>query len=192
MSWIYQRTVVLTSSGGYTVPAGVSAIDVHAKGAGGNGGDYNPVVPVSGAGGGGGGTEYMLKYGVQQGDQFSVTISNGQATFTKTSNGYYFRGDRGNDANLNTPGSGGASTNYCFPATNLAGGYGGDAQDDHVGGVGGSSYGSYSGSGGAAGTQTLGGGNGGNYGGGGGGGGDSAGLGGPAAVVIVEYALQNQ
>jgi len=191
MSWVYQGTDTITSSGTYTVPAGVSALDVFVHGEGGKGGDYDAVQEVGGAGGGGGGMEYALKLAVQQGDQFTVTISNGQARFTRDSPYGYIQGNPGVNADFNRAGQGGTAANM-----NL-GGYGingsdGEGASGRAGARGGASNGTGGGAGGAGGNGSLCGGNGGNYGGGGGGGGDAPGNGAPAAAIILKYALQNQ
>jgi hypothetical protein len=57
-AWIGGRGQVFTSTGTFTVPAGVTAVKVTVAGGGGNGGSANSNGgPIGGGGGGGGGVE---------------------------------------------------------------------------------------------------------------------------------------
>lgn len=127
-----------TSSGTFTVPAGVSKIDIFCVGGGGGGGGSrggNGNRNNAGAGGGGGYTASKLNYAVTAGSKLAVTVGAGGAGGTA--------GTAGNEAG--TGGTGGASS--VGSIVSAAGGKGG------MGGYSGSSgsSGSAGGSGGSGG-----------------------------------------
>lgn len=134
-------TITFTSSGTFTVPAGVTSITLECWGGGGAGGGSESIYSGNSAGGGGGGGGYskITNYHVIPGNTYSITVGVGGT------------GSTGNDG-----GDGGDSyfgSNICL----ATGGKGGEANDG-AGGNGGS--GDYSGGSGAAANFGIGGGGG--------------------------------
>jgi len=145
----------ITSTGSYTVPTGVTSIRVYAFGAGGNG-------AAPGAGGGGGGCAFG-DLAVSAGQVYTVTISAGVATVTRSGT-TYFTANPGTNASGSTEGSGGSASKDASVTNGGA----------YTGGAGGTSN---SGGGGSS-ASPLGNGYAGGVGGGGGGGGGWGGVGG--------------
>jgi hypothetical protein len=124
-----QTVVTLTSSGTWTVPAGVTSVSVLAVGGGGGGGGGVTASTVgSGGGGGGGGVVYAQNYPVTPGAPITVTVGAGGVS-----------GGAANGSN------GGAGGNSVFDALTALGGGGGGSYN------GGSVNGTTGGSGGGAG-----------------------------------------
>lgn len=130
-----------TSSGTYTVPAGISSIRAYAIGAGGNGAASISSPAYAGGGGGGG-----MAYGdiaVVAGQTVTVAISAGVATVTYggttllTAN----KGGDGTTASGNNGGAGGTATKHASVTNGGAytGGAGGSSNTTNRGGGGGSS-----------------------------------------------------
>ncbi|HKR04200.1 MAG TPA: proprotein convertase P-domain-containing protein, partial [Bacteroidia bacterium] len=74
-----QTTQTFTSSGTFTVPAGVTTVQVEAWGGGGGGGGVNGSSSQTRAGGGGAGGAYVknISFGVTPGANISVTVGSG-------------------------------------------------------------------------------------------------------------------
>jgi len=94
----------ITSTGSYTVPAGVASIRVYAFGGGGNGSRSATTF----AGGGGGGCAFG-DLAVTAGQVYTVTISSGVATVTRGAT-TYFTANNGTQASGATPGTGGSAS----------------------------------------------------------------------------------
>lgn len=138
-----------SGSGNYTVPAGVSSIEVRIKGQGGNGADGD-----SNGGGGGGGGGYGTKIlSVTPGDLIAYVVGSGAAS-TVTYSGITYTVNKGANAVFGTGGSGGTCTvsgggSFTTSATGQAGannssdagGKGGNNGDGTLGGNGGSTAG---------------------------------------------------
>lgn len=179
---------VFTSSGTFTVPAGITKVKVTVIGGGGGGADQGG---AGGYGGGGGGTAIKIVSGLTPGSTISVTVGTGGAGGNTGSNGgtssfgAYCSATGGAGAVAYIPGIGGIGSSGDL---NFAGGAGGTSAT--ISGVG-SSYGYGGGTFmGAGGKDTIN--NGGSAGRayGGGGSGNVSGTGGYAGasgVVIVEY-----
>mgnify|MGYP003119017141 CR=1 FL=1 len=106
-----------TSSGTFSVPSGVSSVDVLVVAGGGSGGSGNPA-SVAGAGAGAGGLIFMPAFTVTPGGTVSVTVGDGAATNTAHHNA----GQAGQDSVFGTltAKGGGAGGSY-----STAGGQGG-------------------------------------------------------------------
>lgn len=187
-----------TSSGTFTVPTGVTSVDVLVVGAGGSGGAGSSQDP--GGGGGGAMVKYVSGVTVTSGAAISVTVgaaSGGSSSFAADSAVTAAGGSAGGDAVGCVQGLGGdgyTGTSYSpgfnfDPACYLIGGYGGGStttnsitgSDVQYGGGGGGGIGYGRGDNGA-----------GSYGYGGGGGGLSiAGNSGGGGVVIVRWIVPN-
>lgn len=172
-------TVVITSSGNFTIPAGVDKIKITLVGAGGNG-FYG--------GGGGGGTIIKSISGLTPGTVIPVTVgaAPGGSTYWGTPSGTVpYASGGGNGGNLagGVPGGGG-NADIIINGSAGGGGCNGclSGTVTTLFGTGGNSF-LGGGGGGAMGTSGGPSPNGGQYGGGGGGG---SGIGG-AGVIIVEY-----
>lgn len=94
----------VTATGTYTVPTGVGSIRVYAFGGGGNGTRNG----TSCAGGGGGGCAFG-DLAVTAGEVYTVTISSGVATVTRSGTTYY-TANKGTNASGATPGTGGSAS----------------------------------------------------------------------------------
>ena len=150
-SWTY-----FTSSGSYTVPAGVTSVRGYACGAGGDG-ELSGSIATAGGGGGGGGFAYG-DIPVTPGQTMTVTISAGVATLAIGAT-TYLTGNPGSAGSGGTGGAGGTSSKHAS-VTN-GGAYSGGAGGTITGsgnykGAGGGSAGSplgngYTGGGGATG-----------------------------------------
>jgi hypothetical protein len=126
---------VFTSSGTFTVPAGVSSLTIEAIGAGGDGGG-------NGTGGGGGGGYSMGTFSVTAGSTLSVVVGvhGGGSAATSAVSPYIIAtgGDNGVSVPNPTVGGGGA------------GGVGSGGSLNYTGGTGGGGYWTYFGGGGGA------------------------------------------
>lgn len=163
-------SVTFTSSGNWTVPAGVSSIDCQAWGEGGNGGT-SARNARSGAGGGGGEYAEESLLLVTAGNIITFTIGAG-GTGTNTSfpgNAVTVTAHAGGNAIGGNPGTIGSGGTGSTNAVHNDGGNGGSgASNASIGGGGGGGSGGASGAGGVGGTGTSGGGAGGAAGAGGG------------------------
>ena len=161
---------VFTSSGTFTVPAGITRAKVTVVGGGGSG------AAGAGGGGGGGGTAIEIVTGLTPGGTVTVTVGGVAGT---SSFGSYCSATGGATVASIVGGAGGVGSGGDINLSGSGGGGGGTTGGFSVYGIGGSSS---LGGGGYGGVNTAGG-NGGNYGGGGAGGGGV----GAGGVVIVEY-----
>ena len=166
----FSNVQVFTSSGTFTVPAGITRAKVTVVGGGGSG------AASVGGGGGGGGTAIEIVTGLTPGGTVSVTVGGVAGT---SSFGAYCSATGGATVASIVGGAGGVGSGGDINLSGSGGGGGGTGSGFSVYGVGGSSS---FGGGGYGGVNTAGG-NGGNYGGGGAGGGGT----GAGGVVIVEY-----
>lgn len=181
-----------TSSGTFTIPAGVTAIKATVVGAGGSGG-VGGTNAFGGGGGGGGGTAIKYFTGLTPGNTLTVTagssnsISSGTEIITTVSAS---SGGSAVGSSQIIGGSGGIGSNGTINIQGSAGTNGSSIGNSvigssAVGGVGGSSTHGGGGRGGSSAGGSSGGSAGGNYGGGGGGsGGGSAGNGAPGIVIF--------
>ncbi len=154
------QTQTFTSSGTFTVPAGVYSIIVECWGAGGGGGSSNSNPQPRAGGGGGGGGYSASTLSVSPGTVYNVVVGTG-----------------GNGGNNGNGGNGGSST---FNATSVVaiGGNGGGRGGNGSGGLGaatGTGTTTYTGGSGAAGVNASGSGGGGGGAGSGGNGGNASG-----------------
>lgn len=141
-----QTTQPYTTSGSFTVPAGVTSLTVEAWGGGGKGGSKNGGAGVEYGGGGGGG--YAKKVlTVTPGLSYSVTVGSG-STSTAAGGDSWFSNNTvilakgGNSVPDNTTtGASGALSSACIGDTVLSGGNGANATTGTSGGGGGSSAG---------------------------------------------------
>ncbi|TRX00443.1 LamG-like jellyroll fold domain-containing protein [Flavobacterium gawalongense] len=141
-----QTTQPYTTSGSFTVPAGVTSLTVEAWGGGGKGGSKNGGAGVEYGGGGGGG--YAKKVlTVTPGLSYSVTVGSG-STSTAAGGDSWFSNNTvilakgGNSVPDNTTtGASGALSSACIGDTVLSGGNGANAITNTGGGGGGSSAG---------------------------------------------------
>jgi hypothetical protein len=201
--------VVLTSgSSTWTVPSGVTQVQVELVGGGGSGGNGNTTTPVGGGGGGGAGGYFRLVLNSTLASSLSYSVGAAGNNTTVTYNGFTYTatagGAGGNNAVSNTyPGVGGSggvplysANTACLSALVVNGGDGSSGGNlvsgtsSVYGGTGGASYfgsGSKGGPAGAAAANAT------AYGSGGGGGGNSTGTGGTGApgVVIITYFTQS-
>jgi hypothetical protein len=161
---------VFTSSGTFTVPAGITRAKVTVVGGGGSG------AAGAGGGGGGGGTAIEIVTGLTPAGTVTVTVGGVAGT---SSFGAYCSATGGATVASIVGGAGGVGSGGDINLSGSGGGGGGTTGGFSVYGTGGSSS---LGGGGYGGVNTAGG-NGGNYGGGGAGGGGT----GAGGVVIVEY-----
>lgn len=76
-----------TSSGTFTVPAGVRSVNIHCTGAGSKGGNGNSRDHYSGGGGGGGYASWKTGIAVNPGDQIVVAVGAGGTTDDSSKNG---------------------------------------------------------------------------------------------------------
>jgi hypothetical protein len=173
----FSNMQVFTSSGTFTVPAGVTKVKVTVVGGGGSGG-------TGGSGGGGGGAAIEIISGLTPASTVTVTVGGASGT---SSFGAYCSATGGGAGG----GAGGAAGDGGIGSggmLNIKGTAGWTANAGNVGGDGGNSL---LGGGGQGGISTAVGNAGGAYGGGGGGGGRTSPVGaggaGAAGVVIVEY-----
>lgn len=166
----FSNVQVFTSSGTFTVPAGITRAKVTVVGGGGSG------ASGVGGGGGGGGTAIEIVTGLTPGGTVTVTVGGVAGT---SSFGAYCSATGGATVTSIVGGAGGVGSGGDINLSGSGGGGGGTGSGFSVYGVGGSSS---LGGGGYGGVNTAGG-NGGNYGGGGAGGGGT----GAGGVVIVEY-----
>lgn len=157
-------TVLLTTSGNWTCPAGLNYIDVEIQGGGGGGGASSSV-PLAGSGGGSGGYQKIFSVSVTPGNIYAFTIGAGGAGSVSPGNG----SPGGNSVMFGYTSTGGAGgiTTGAGGAGGTPGGNVGVSGTATTAGNGGASP--YDGDYGAAGTTGNGGASGG-YGGGGGGG----------------------
>lgn len=124
--------VVFTSSGPFTVPAGVTSITVELVGAGGNGAS-------NGGGGGGGGGYARGTYTVNPGATLSIVVGDGGSELATIVGGLgILAGAGGNATTVSNPSIGGGG----------AGGVGMGGQVTRTGGAGGGGYYTYFGGGG--------------------------------------------
>lgn len=166
----FSNVQVFTSSGTFTVPAGITRAKVTVVGGGGSG------AAGAGGGGGGGGTAIEIVTGLTPGGTVTVTVGGVAGT---SSFGAYCSATGGATVASIVGGAGGVGSGGDINLSGSGGGGGGTTGGFSVYGVGGSS----SFGGGGYGNINAAGGNGGNYGGGGAGGGGT----GAGGVVIVEY-----
>jgi len=166
----FSNVQVFTSSGTFTVPAGITRAKVTVVGGGGSG------AAGAGGGGGGGGTAIEIVTGLTPGGTVTVTVGGVAGT---SSFGAYCSATGGATVASISGGAGGVGSGGDINLSGSGGGGGGTTGGFSVYGVGGSS----SFGGGGYGNINAAGGNGGNYGGGGAGGGGT----GAGGVVIVEY-----
>jgi hypothetical protein len=102
------KVVEFTSSGTFSVPEGVTEVDVLVVGGGGGGGDHTGNVTVTGAGGGGAGqVVYENNYTVTTGNNISITVG------------------AGGTVNPNDRGSNGGTSSFGGALTAIGGGGGG-------------------------------------------------------------------
>lgn len=166
----FSNVQVFTSSGTFTVPAGITRAKVTVVGGGGSG------ASGVGGGGGGGGTAIEIVTGLTPGGTVTVTVGGVAGT---SSFGAYCSATGGATVTSIVGGAGGVGSGGDINLSGSGGGGGGTGSGFSVYGTGGSS----SFGGGGYGAVNSVGGNGGNYGGGGAGGGGV----GAGGVVIVEY-----
>jgi hypothetical protein len=166
----FSNVQVFTSSGTFTVPAGITRAKVTVVGGGGSG------AAGAGGGGGGGGTAIEIVTGLTPAGTVTVTVGGVAGT---SSFGSYCSATGGATVASITGGAGGVGSGGDINLSGSGGGGGGTGSGFSVYGTGGSS----SFGGGGYGNINAAGGNGGNYGGGGAGGGGV----GAGGVVIVEY-----
>ena len=178
-SWISSgqlTTVNFTSSGNWTVPYGVSSVEVEVFGAGGAGGGCGTTTGQ--AGGGGGGAEAMSIINVTPGATYNVTVgaggvggggdgpAGGASNFTNSTNTSIVFAMGGCGGLFNGTGGCGGNSTGSIGQIILSGGIGGNAPAGTAGGGGGGAGNNTAGgnaSGGTPGTGgTLYGGNGGN------------------------------
>jgi hypothetical protein len=127
---------VFTSSGTFTVPAGITRIQVEAWGGGGGGGGSYSGASGSFAGGGGGSGGYGIQfYNVTPGGSFTVTLGSGGGG-----------GNGGNDSTSATAGSAGGSSSFGGTLIVNGGGGGGNGATSSANGTGGAKPNSASGS----------------------------------------------
>lgn len=144
-----QGQKVFTSSGIFTVPAGVKSVDVFVVGGGGGGGKGKSTTPYQycGSGGGGGYTTALYGISVNPGEQYPVTVGAG-AKYNSYScggessalgvtakggwSGYYCTSEKAEisgysvfAANISNGGSGGGQGGVGQASSNTAGGSGG-------------------------------------------------------------------
>ena len=182
----FSNMQVFTSSGTFTVPAGITKVKVTVVGGGGNGGTGS--TSSAGGGGGGGGAAISIISGLTPSSTVSITVggAGGTSSFgaycSATGGGAGASSGTGNDGGvggigsggqLNIKGSGGvsngASPAVCFGGSSILGG-GANGGGSGITGNAGKAGGSYGG-GGGGGEQGTGG----------------TGGAGAAGVVIVEY-----
>ena len=195
--------VVFTSTGNFTVPVGVTSVNLVAIGPGGNGG--TGVAGVASGGGGGGGGYSLATVAVTGGTVINIHVPTpGAACFAAISAVTKVLAQFGSNGTGPTPGAGGSTTG-AVGTTLYAGGAGGSGTTSasHEGGAGGGGYsatatgpagspnagatgGAGAGGGGNGGTYPATGSNGGIGGGGGGGANNGAahGLGGNALFTV--------
>ena len=166
----FSNVQVFTSSGTFTVPAGITRAKVTVVGGGGSG------AAGAGGGGGGGGTAIEIVTGLTPAGTVTVTVGGVAGT---SSFGAYCSATGGATVASIVGGAGGVGSGGDINLSGSGGGGGGTTGGFSVYGIGGSSS---LGGGGYGGVNTAGG-NGGNYGGGGAGGGGT----GAGGIVIVEY-----
>lgn len=190
------RGQVFTSTGTFTVPAGVSAVKVTVVGGGGSGGSVSSSTQGPAGGGGAGGTAIKFLTSLTAGNTIAVTISGAGASSSISSGTQTITtvsASAGSAGSYGVGGAGGIGSNGDINIRGGAGGtgayLGGNAGYSYAGGNGGSST---LGGGGTGGLNAAAGGAGGVYGGGGGGAaqnndtGYSGGSGG-SGVVIFEW-----
>jgi len=120
-----------TSSGTFSVPAGITVADVLVVGGGAAGGSG------FGGGGGAGGLIFMPEYPVQACGTITVTIGCGGSGFT----GSYCCGNNGQDSVFGSPGDPGFSPTSSVLTAKGGGGGGGGGSDNPAGGIDGGSGG---------------------------------------------------
>jgi hypothetical protein len=165
----YSQTQTFTTTGTYTVPAGVTSITVEAWGGGGKGGTVSIVGVTSGGGGGGAYTRKVLT--VSPGNIFTATVGAGSTTTAAGGDSWFSTNSTvlskgGNSvANNSATGAAGGLASACIGDISYNGGNGANGAGI-LGGGGGSSAGTASNganaSGSTAGSAPSGGGNGGN------------------------------
>lgn len=123
---------VYTSNTTFTVPSGVSSLQVAIAGGGGGGGSNNTTIAAGAGGGGGGGLVYNSSLSVSAGQQYAITIGGGGTGATNSS----------------SAGSSGSSSTWGGSITANGGGYGGAGGTQSTGAGNGGSGGSGGGGGG--------------------------------------------
>lgn len=147
-------TQTFTSSGTFTVPSGVTSIDIFCVGGGGAAGGYytKKRTPAGSGGAGGGYTATKKGYAVTPGQKFTVTIGAGGSTYKPTSYSDTTAGGTGGTTSfgsvVSASGGLGSKSNSCYGGNGgSGGGERGDIASDvpYIGGVGGSDggYGGY-------------------------------------------------
>ncbi len=119
----YPGKQIFTSDGTFTVPAGVTEVEVLVVAGGGAGGDNTTTTTQTGAGGGGGGgVTYNGSYVVTPGNNITVTVGAGGSV---NANGQGGSGENSVFGSITTTGGGGGG--YRDNGSGLAGGSGGGA-----------------------------------------------------------------
>jgi hypothetical protein len=135
---------VFTSSGTFTVPAGVTAVKATVIGAGGGGGGTaSGNSACGGGGGGGGGTSYVYVTGLTAGGTVTVTVGTAGTGGSGGAGGAGGTSSFGAYASSTGGGGGGYGTASASPSGG-AGGAGSSGSLNLTGGSGGSGLGSYS------------------------------------------------
>ena len=122
-----------TSSGTFSVPSGVTSVNVLVVAGGGSGGKSNPTSDGTG-GGGAGGLIYRPGFTVTPGGTVSVTVGEGGPAVSPNN-----QGNQGSDSVFGTltakGGGGGGLSTTTYPDTNINGGSGGGAGGGGIGGT---------------------------------------------------------
>ena len=131
-TYIGGRGQVFTTTGDFTVPAGITAVKVTVIGGGGNGASVT-TTGLEGGGGGAGGTAIEFITGLTPGDLITVTVG---AVANTSSFGAFCSATGGASVSLNGT-AGGAGGVGSGGDINLTGGAGGTGSGNNVGGGGG-------------------------------------------------------
>ena len=123
-------TAVFNASGTFTVPSGLTSVDVLVVAGGGNGGSAGGGIQYEkGGGGGAGGLIYRPGYPITPGSPISVSVGDGTGPRTHSPWGTGSRGSDSNFSGLNAQGGGGGGS--------TSGGSGGGSRGNGPGGFGG-------------------------------------------------------
>lgn len=178
------QSQTFTSNSTFTVPAGVTRLEVYGRGGAGGGGGAGGAAGGTGSGGGGGGVASypeLATLGVSPGDVLTVTVGAGGAGGVGGETGFdgaagsrgsntivgalTFRGAKGGGGGASNAGGGGGSTPDTFYGNKgggggASGGFNGDGGQDSIwnsGGAGGSGSGTGGGGGGGGASDGAGG-----------------------------------